>query len=225
MNEIKLVIFDCDGVLVDSEMLSAELLMNMLADVDMAIDWPVFCADFLGRSFAVASDRMAKRFGRALPNDFQMRYRENLLGTMQASLKAMPDVEPALKGLQVPCAVATSSSPERVAVSLSSTGLSSYFEHACFTASEVKNGKPAPDLFLHVAAKFNVPPAQCLVIEDSEMGLRAGNAAGMVTWHFTGGSHFARRITIPDEVAFQRRIASMVELQLALRDAGVWQIV
>jgi HAD superfamily hydrolase (TIGR01509 family) len=223
MSNIKLVIFDCDGVLVDSELLSAELLMDMLAEVDMTIDWKIFCEDFLGRSFGIAAGRMAKRFDRALPDEFQLRYRQKLLPKMQQELKAMQNVERVLKGLHVPYAVATSSSPERVAVSLSSTGLSRYFDGSCFTASEVKNGKPAPDLFLHVAAKFGVLPENCLVIEDSEMGLRAGIAAEMKTWHFTGGSHFARGISLSDDISFHRHLGNMVELQDALHDAGIWR--
>jgi HAD superfamily hydrolase (TIGR01509 family) len=223
MTEIKLVLFDCDGVLVDSEMLSAVLLMDMLSEIDMAIDWSAFCTDFLGRSFSTASARMTARFGRALPDDFQLRYREKLLAKMHKDLNAVQGVEQTLEGLRVPYALATSSSPERLAVSLSSTGLQKFFDGSCFTASEVENGKPAPDLFLYVAAKFDVLPENCLVIEDSEMGLRAGIAAKMQTWHFTGGSHFARGISLSDDVSFHRRLGNMVELQGALRDAGIWR--
>ena len=103
----------------------------------------------------------------------------------------MPGIEAVLRRLAVPFCLATSSSPERVARSLRIVGLDGLFEGKVTTAVEVRNGKPAPDLFLLAAGKQGVAPERCLVIEDSLAGVRAGLAAGMKVWHFVGGGHLA----------------------------------
>ena len=136
-----LVIFDCDGVLVDSEMLSAGVLMGMMAEIGLPITPEVFRADFLGRSFASAKAKTEARFGRAMPQDFQLRYRSRLLQRMKGNLRAIPDVAKVLEAMSLPFCLATSSSPERLAVSLAETGLAHWFEGRRFTASEVQKGK------------------------------------------------------------------------------------
>ena len=114
---IELVIFDCDGVLVDSEMLSAGVLMGMMTDEGFPLSEEAFRSDFLGRSFAAAALRARERFGRPLPDDFESRYRDRLFATLEAELKPMPGVVHVLAGLQVPFCLATSSSPRRLALS------------------------------------------------------------------------------------------------------------
>ena len=213
---LSLVIFDCDGVLVDSEMLSAGVLMGMMAEVGLPITTEIFRTDFLGRSFASAAARVKERFGRPLPDGFQAGYRERLFARMRTDLRPMEGVFEVLSGLPLPYCLATSSSPERLAITLEVTGLADLFQGRCFTASEVANGKPAPDLFLHAAARMGVPPAQCLVIEDSEMGVQAGRAAGMTVWHFRGGAHFKGGYTLSPDILPDRVISGMAELQTAL---------
>lgn len=215
-----LVIFDCDGVLVDSEMLSAGVLMAMMAEEGFPLSEEAFRSDFLGRSFAAAALRVRERFGRPLPDDFEGRYRDRLFARLAADLRPMEGVTEVLAGLAVPFCLATSSSPRRLALSLATTGLAPYFEGRCFTASEVARGKPAPDLFLHAAARMGVEPARCLVIEDSELGVRAGLAAGMEVWHFAGGCHVRAGYALPDDLA-PRRVAGMPELGAALRELGL----
>jgi HAD superfamily hydrolase (TIGR01509 family) len=218
---VKLVIFDCDGVLVDSELLSAGVLMAMLKDVGLAISPEIFRSDFLGRSFASASALVERRFRRPLPEDFQMRYRKQLLEKMRGNLKAMPGIEDVLITMALPFCLATSSSPERLAVTLDETGLGRWFEGACFTASLVANGKPAPDLLLHACRTMGVAPGHCLVIEDSEMGVAAANNAGMRVWHFAGGSHMANGYRLPDGLSVERALDSMAALLAAFRAIGV----
>lgn len=220
---LDLVIFDCDGVLVDSEMLSAGVLMGMMAEVGLPITPEIFRADFLGRSFGAAAARAEQRFGRPLPDGFQSRYRERLLAKMADELKPMPGVVDLLVRLRTSYCLATSSSPERLKLSLSVTGLAPFFEGRSFTASEVERGKPAPDLFLHAARLMGVEPARCIVIEDSEMGVRAALAAGMAAWHFTGGAHVKAGYRLPADVLPDRSIASMVELGVALCELGLGQ--
>jgi HAD superfamily hydrolase (TIGR01509 family) len=218
---LALVIFDCDGVLVDSEMLSAGVLMAMMTAEGLPITEHMFRSDFLGRSFAAAAARTEQRFGRPLPADFEARFRSNLLSRMAADLQPMPEVVPLLEAMNAPFCLATGSSPQRLSVSLAATGLTRYFEGRCFTASEVRLGKPAPDLFLHAAQRMGEEPSRCLVVEDSEMGVRAGLAAGMTVWHFAGGAHVKAGYRLPEEVVPHHVVGSMRELAAALRKLGL----
>lgn len=215
------VIFDCDGVLVDSEGLSASVLMSMMAEIGLPITDDIFRTDFLGRSFANAAARVLTRFGRPMPDDFQMRYRERLLARMRESLQPMDGVFEVLDAMAVPYSLATSSSPPRLAVSLQATGLDRYFAGRCSTASEVANGKPAPDLFVLAAQRMNADPATCLVLEDSEMGILAAKAAGMQVWHFRGGVHVKRGYELPPGIAGDRAIDDMAELYRVFAAAGI----
>ncbi len=191
MNDIDLVIFDCDGVLIDSEIISARVLMNALEDLGASVDFPYFKANFLGRSFAKVADSLRKDFRLELPATFEADYRSVLLREFETQLKPVDGIEPVLDQLGVAKCVATSSSPERAGRSLNVSGLAARFGDDVFTASQVKNGKPAPDLFLHAAGCMKVAPSRCLVIEDSHPGLLAARAAGMHVLHFIGGSHLS----------------------------------
>jgi HAD superfamily hydrolase (TIGR01509 family) len=184
-----LIIFDCDGVLIDSEIISARMLVAALADRGVTIDLAYVARHFLGRSYPVVMQTIRQDFGLDLPPAFEEDYRERLLEGFRQSLQIMPGVRDVLERLDVPFCVATSSSPRRVQTSLSLVGLWPIIQNRTFTASEVANGKPAPDLFLHAAARMGAAPAGCLVIEDSLTGIQAGLAAGMTVWRFTGGSH------------------------------------
>jgi HAD superfamily hydrolase (TIGR01509 family) len=217
----ELVIFDCDGVLVDSEMLSAGVLMAMMAEVGLPITADIFRSDFLGRSFAAAAARAEQRFQRKLPDDFQMQYRKRLLARMEAALHPMAGVETVLAAMTAPYCLATSSSLPRLTLSLRVTGLGHFFAGRCFTASEVRHGKPAPDLCLHVARRMGADPGKCLVIEDSEMGVRAAAAAGMEVWHFAGGAHVRAGYHLPPDVVADRVVADMPALHRALADHGL----
>lgn len=217
----ELVIFDCDGVLVDSEVLSASVLMQMMAEVGMPLTPEIFRSDFLGRSFASAAAQASKRFGRSLPDEFAATYRTRLLAEMVGNLKSMPGVKEVLSAMAIPFCLATGSSPQRLFVSMEQSGLEHFFRGRCFTASQVKNGKPAPDLFLHVAAEMKVDPLACLVIEDSEMGVTAALAAHMRVWHFAGGSHIKAGYQLPKDVVPHRVLDSMPALLDAFREFGM----
>jgi HAD superfamily hydrolase (TIGR01509 family) len=186
-----LVIFDCDGVLIDSEVISARMLIAALTDLGVTVDLPYVARHFLGRSYPVVMAQIRKDFALALPPAFEDDYRERLLSAFNSELKVMPGVPRILDELALPWCVATSSSPRRVAMSLQLAGLGASAAGRVFTASEVAQGKPAPDLFLLAAARMGADPAACLVIEDSLTGIQAARAAGMEVWRFTGGSHLA----------------------------------
>ena len=218
---IDLVIFDCDGVLVDSEMLSAGVLMAMMAEAGLPITPEIFRSDFLGRSFSSAAGRVAERFGRPMPEDFQMNYRKRLLARMETELQAMTGIEIVLKAMRIPFCLATGSSPPRLELSLRVTGLHPYFEGRAYTASLVLNGKPAPDLYIYAAAQMGVASEKCLVIEDSEMGVRAAKAARMAVWHFTGGAHIKSGYRLPHGLTANRAVANMGELHQQFRERGL----
>ena len=190
MRKISLVIFDCDGVLVDSEYLSAQVLVETFAEIGVAIDLPFVFEHFLGHSFSSVAAKFAHSHGTGVRESFEADYRTNLLRRFSSDLKPMPGVIEVLDNLAVPYCVATGSSPLRVTRSLEVADLSSRVKDRVFTTSMVNHGKPAPDIFLHVAREMKVPPEQCLVIEDSATGIEAAHAAGMAVWQFTGGCHF-----------------------------------
>ncbi len=197
--EIGLVIFDCDGVLIDSEVISARILIELLAGLGVHVDLDYVQRNFLGRSFPLVAEEIRTNLDYRLPADFEALYRSNLLAAFEHELHTVEGVESVLGKLAVSSCVATSSSPPRVKRSLELVGLSDFFGDRLFTASEVERGKPAPDLFLHAAARMNVDPARTLVIEDSVPGLRAALAAGMQVWWFTGATHFAGRSPVLPE--------------------------
>ena len=200
MGTPSLIIFDCDGVLIDSEVISARQLIAELKGYGVEMDMAFVSRHFLGRSYPVVLKEVRERWGVALPDRFEADYRARLLAAFERELQVMPGVEDTIRATRVPYCLATSSSPERMRRSLEITGLAPLFAGLSFTASEVARGKPAPDLFLHAAARMGADPARCVVIEDSLNGVRAGLAAGMEVWRFTGGSHLhGLDLTPPDD--------------------------
>ena len=197
MGRISLVIFDCDGVLIDSEIISATVLVEQLQREGIAADLPFVFKNCLGRSFPAVADNVARFSGRALPPDFEGRYRTALLQRFEADLQPMPGIVAVLDNLAVPYCVATGSGSERATRSIDIAGLTNRVGERLFTASMVEHGKPAPDLFLLAARGMEAPAAECLVVEDSDLGVQAARAAGMRVWRFNGGGHFAAGYTIP----------------------------
>ncbi len=187
--QTRLVVFDCDGVIADSEMLSADVLLTLLAEHDMAITMPEFRDMCLGHSFPVVTARLNRHKSRAMPDGFTDEYYRRLLTRFARDLTPTPGFVAMLDGLDLPCCVATSSSPQRVAHTLSVLGLTGRFGRNVFTASQVQHGKPAPDLFLFAAAQMGVAPQDALAVEDSAPGLASARAAGMRVLHYTGGAH------------------------------------
>ncbi len=207
MTQTELVIFDCDGVLIDSEVISATMLITELRAYGVEIDLEFVSRQFLGRSYPVVLKEVRQTFGISLPDSFEVQYRARLLAAFARDLKIMPGVLETIGRLRLPSCVATSSSPERVSQSLQLVGLTSHFGARVFTSSMVNRGKPAPDLFLHAAARMGVPPSRCLVIEDSLNGVRAGLAAGMEVWRFTGGSHLrGLSLSAPEDATAHRQL-------------------
>ena len=194
---VDLVIFDCDGVLIDSEIISAKMLVDELARLGVAIDLDYVARHFLGRSYPTVMQQIREEFGLDLPEAFEEQYRNRLLAAFERDLTIMPGVAEVVAGLAVPYCIATSSSPRRARRSLEIVAFPGLEETPLFTASMVEHGKPAPDLFLLAAEKMGVKPRDCLVIEDSLNGIRAARAAGMEVLRFTGGTHLQGRDLTP----------------------------
>lgn len=184
-----LVIFDMDGVLVDSEIISARIATRALNAVGFATDEADVLARFLGMSNATMVKIVERDTGIRLTDEFLAQLRNDLLAAYEGELQAIPGIEAALDALTGRRCVASSSNPERIRRSLDLTGLAGHFGTDLYSATMVENGKPAPDLFLHAAAQMGADPQTCVVVEDSEAGVTGAKAAGMTVLGFTGGSH------------------------------------
>ena len=193
MSGFDLIIFDCDGVVVDSEILSCGCLLTLLRQHEIEIDLAEVYQRFLGRNFQAVSDQYVLWRNEPVPGDFRAKWEAAIRLSFSASLHAMPGIADLLAALKAPYCIASSSDLDRVMLSLSLAKLSDFFDGTVFTSQLVKRGKPAPDLFLHAADVMGVAPERALVIEDSVSGVAAGKAAGMTVWGFVGGSHYAGR--------------------------------
>ena len=174
-----LVIFDCDGVLVDSERLSHVVLQQMLAEQGVAISFDEAVQRFIGTSLPTCLARVAELLRRPLPADFQAQFARRTRDAFAAGLTTVPGVEAVLDALTVPCGVASNGNRAKVDFTLGHTGLRRRFEGRIFTADDVPHPKPAPDLFLHVARTLGATPTRTTVVEDTPTGITAARAAGM----------------------------------------------
>jgi HAD superfamily hydrolase (TIGR01509 family) len=189
-----LVIFDCNGVLVDSEPIAAAVLAAALQRVGVAASAGGVMRRFHGRRPVDIFAAVETATGRKLPRDFSTQVAAETLQRLRAQLRPVAHAAHALSWIRGPKAVASSSPFERMRESLEITGLIRFFEPRLFSASAVRNGKPAPDLFLLAAARNQVDPAECIVVEDSAPGITAAAAAGMTPIGFVGGNNKPGRL-------------------------------
>jgi HAD superfamily hydrolase (TIGR01509 family) len=187
-----LVIFDCDGVLVDSEVLSCQCLSEALGECGIELSIEQALHLFLGQS-ATAVTLYWRQRGLPLPETFLPELKARVRERFKRLLQPMPGIGPLLSSLRIPFCVASSSDLDRVALSLVLTGLAPHFGDRLYTSQMVPRGKPAPDLFLYAAAQMKTAPMRALVVEDSVSGVAAAKAAGMTVWGFVGGSHYRSR--------------------------------
>lgn len=189
MTAPSLVIFDCDGVLVDSEPISIAVLLEMIGKSGVTMSEDDAYDRFLGRSMATISKVLHEDYGFAASEADLDEMRTNLYARFERDLKPIPGIAETLRRLNLTRCVASSSQPERIRLSLKLTGLIDLLDPHIFSATMVKNGKPAPDLFLFAAKTMRVDPRDCVVIEDSPAGIEAAKSAGMRVFGFTGGTH------------------------------------
>ena len=218
-----MVIFDCNGVLVDSEPLATEIVSQEFMRAGFRLTPDIVAHYFTGRRPADMFNEVEIASGRKLPAGFAATVTSATLRRFRAELQATKHVAQALSWLRGPKCVASSSSYDRIRVSLECTGLIRFFEPNLFSASEVRNGKPAPDLFLHAAAKMGIEPRDCIVVEDSAVGVAAGVAAGMTAIGFAGGSHVRGRLADHLHAAGARAVISdMRALKSTIVDLRGW---
>lgn len=184
-----MVIFDCNGVLVDSERLAAAVASHELARAGFPLPAEVVSHYFTGRRPADMFAEIERAARRKLPANFAQTLTSATLARFRKELRTTAHAAYALSWLRGPKCVASSSPPDRIRLSLESTDLIRFFDPYLFSAADVPRGKPAPDLFLHAAARMNVEPSDCIVVEDSPVGVAAAIAAGMTAIGFVGGSH------------------------------------
>jgi HAD superfamily hydrolase (TIGR01509 family) len=182
------VIFDCNGVLVDSEPIASAVLADALRRVGLPWSADVVSRAFHGRRPADIIRSIEQLTKKTLPADFSGKLAADTLKRLSEELRAVPHAAHALTWIRGPKAVASSSPLDRIRTSLEVTGLLRFFEPRLFTASNVVNGKPAPDLFLLAAKTLRLDPADCIVVEDSVAGITAASAAGMRPIGFIGRS-------------------------------------
>jgi HAD superfamily hydrolase (TIGR01509 family) len=186
---VDLVIFDCDGVLVDSEVISCRAHADMLTRHGYPITAEQVLDRFLGVSDREARLAIEAELGRALPADFETLIKEAALKSYAEELGAIPYIAETIAAIDLPKCVASSGTPEKIRHGLSCAGLYDLLAPNIFSATQVKRGKPAPDLFLFAAEQMNAAPQRCVVIEDSVPGVAGALAAGMAVLGFYGGSH------------------------------------
>ncbi|MFH1157953.1 MAG: HAD family phosphatase [Pseudomonadota bacterium] len=189
------IIWDCDGVLIDSEALACSVEVKILEDLGYKIPLEDYYRKFLGKSPAQMFDEIERETGlkleKSFPNDLLLARQKEIYSQ---SLQATAGIRDVLDALNIPMAVASGSNPELLGYALGLTNLAECFNGHIYSAELVKKGKPAPDIFLHAAGKLNVPPERCLVVEDSIHGINAAKAAGMDVYAYLGGSHMTQKM-------------------------------
>jgi HAD superfamily hydrolase (TIGR01509 family) len=211
---MKAVIFDCDGTLVDSEILSNEVLVEAVAEHGILLSVDDAVRSFRGCKLADCVSQLEARLGRPLPADFVASLRTRTAAAFRSRLRAVDGAVELVRSLSQPACVASSGPMDKVELSLSLTGLLPYFEGRIFSSYEVGSWKPDPDLLLHAARAMGVTPAECAVVEDSLPGIRAGIAAGMTVFAF---QPHGVDPTIPGQVTI---VKELLELRSILRRGG-----
>ncbi|WP_371099587.1 HAD family hydrolase [Streptomyces sanglieri] len=207
----ELVIFDCDGVLVDSERIAVRIEVQIGAELGWPLTADEVIEKFVGRSNKSISELVDARLpGKSAA--WQERYEVLHREAVDRELVAVEGIHEALAAIALPTCVASSGSHEKMRHTLGHTGLYAHFEGRIFSATEVARGKPAPDLFLHAARRMGVEPAACAVVEDSKYGVQAARSAGMRAFGFAGGLTPAHWLEGPDTVVFDdmRKLPSLL---------------
>lgn len=184
-----LLIFDCDGVLVDSEPLACEVVADVLADIGFPITREEFFTRFAGVSDREMYAQLEIEHGRQIGAEIRQRVNHEILVALSSRLEAIPGIHSAIQAIDVRTCIASGSDRRRVEASLRRTGLLEHFAGRIFNSEQVPRGKPAPDLFLYAAAQMQAAPNRCVVIEDSQAGVQAAVSAGMRVLGFVGGTH------------------------------------
>jgi HAD superfamily hydrolase (TIGR01509 family) len=198
----ELVIFDCDGVLIDSEPIANRVLGERLEGVGLRMSVAEVMQRFVGRTRAGCLELATELLGRPLPEGFGDAWDQALYEALGREVSAIEGVAELLRVIDVPYCVASNSSPERMRLSLEASGLLPFFQGRMFSATAVARPKPAPDLFLHAARAMNAAPARCVVIEDTSTGVQAAMAAGMKVLGYAGANGHASELEAAGAIPF-----------------------
>ena len=211
---LELVIFDCDGVLVDSERLAVRIDVRVLAELGWILTEQEVVERFMGRTHEYMVSEIEAFLGRPLAPDWEDPFHQLYRDAFAAELQPVEGVVEALDRITLPTCVASSGTHEKIRFTLGLTNLYDRFAGRIFSASEVARGKPAPDLFLHAAKRMGVDPAACAVVEDSRYGVEAARAAGMLALGFAGGLTAAEHLQGPGTIVFteMRELPSLLAL-------------
>jgi HAD superfamily hydrolase (TIGR01509 family) len=188
----ELVIFDCDGVLVDSEPIANRVLARALTELGRPTTADEAWRDYGGQTWDACFAQMERSLGRALPQGFPQLFAARLEQALERELEPIPGIHEALAAISTPNCVASNGRHETMRLTLAKTGLLARFEGRIFSAADVSRPKPFPDLYLHAAARMGTPPERCAVVEDSPRGAAAGVAAGMTVFGFAAQGEAAR---------------------------------
>lgn len=217
-----LVIFDCDGVLIDSEILYCKIDAEEFTRAGYPIDPVAFARKFVGISFDKTLKIAAKEMGRPFPEEVAERVNARVAEVIPQELTAVKGIASLLDRIGIPVCVASNTATDRLRWNLEIAGLLRRFDPHVYSAKMVARGKPAPDLFLHAAKQFDVAPERCLVIEDSTVGVGAAVAAGMPVLGFVGGQHCWPELGDQLRVAGAFDVASTCEdIHSVLEKAGL----
>lgn len=212
-DRIELVIFDCDGVLVDSERLALRVESAALARLGWPLTETEVAERFLGRSDSYVHAEIEARIGRPIPDEWTQELAEAYRAAYDAELTAVDGIVEALDAIHLPTCIASSGTHGKMRRTLGLTGLYDRFEGRIYSATEVAHGKPEPDLFLHAAAQMGVEPARCVVVEDSPYGVQAARAAGMRSLGYAGGVTPAEWLAGPETIVFtdMRKLPNLID--------------
>jgi HAD superfamily hydrolase (TIGR01509 family) len=199
-----LVIFDCDGVLVDSELITNRVFARMLNELGIAVSLEDMFEQFVGRSMPQCLQIIAQLLGGPVPQHFVEEYQTRTAAALKSELKAVPDIEMVLAAMRIPFCVASSGTHQKMNTTLGLTGLLPQFLGKMYSVTEVAQSKPFPDVFLYAARKQGVSPVDCAVIEDTPTGVRAGVAAGMTVFGYCGLTPRQRLIEAGAHHTFER---------------------
>jgi HAD superfamily hydrolase (TIGR01509 family) len=185
MHKFSLVIFDCDGVLVDSERITNQVFASMLNEIGLAVTLDDMFEKFVGLSMNQCLDLIIEMLGKQPPGDFVERYKARTTSALLSELTAVPGIEDVLNGLKLPFCAASNGDHDKIRTTLGITRLLPRFTGKIYSAADVARGKPHPDVFLFAAQKQGVMPHSCVVIEDTPTGVKAGLAAGMTVYGYS----------------------------------------
>lgn len=211
-----LVIYDCDGVLVDSEIISCRVDAEAFTEAGFPTTVEYVARHYVGHSVKSMLADMEARHGKRFPSDFAETLLHRTQAAFEGALRPVPGIREVLDGNGGPKCVASSSRPERIRHSLALTDLLHHFEPHLFSAQMVSRGKPAPDLFLYAADRMATPSERCLVVEDSVAGVTAAVAAGMTVIGFTAASHCADDLADRLREAGAREVAPDAEALMSV---------